>query len=246
MMMPTSSKVSRTAAIARPRARVGVAGPRMRANSLSRAAGSRSAIGSMRQSAGSRRPPGKTNLLGMKACEAWRLPISTRGVAMPSRRTMMRVAASRGRRAREASGGFNLIDLGTAALGQCSIFEAMHPERPLQGDDRALHVGQDHHGHDDGQRHPEAQMNEDGGMPEVLGNQRERQDDMADEKHGEIGRGFIGAVMIELLAAMAATLEHLQIGGEQRSRAAMRAEAGEAKPERAPYRALVRRMVGGG
>src|SRR5262245_45602744 len=207
MMMPTSSKVSRMAAMARPRARAGVAVPRILAISLSRTRGSRSAIGSTRQSAGSTRPPGNTNLLGMKAWEAWRLPISTRGLAVPSRRMMMRVAASRGRSAvRPASGGFNLVALGTALSGQRSIFEAVHAQRPLESDDGALDARQGDQREKERQRHPQACMENEGRVPEVLDDERQRKHDMAHQEQREIGRRIIGAVMIELLTAMAAAL----------------------------------------
>ena len=126
--------------------------------------GCRPSATATRLSAGSVRPPGKTNLPGMKACRAWRRPISTldlaaaaveqdqrRGVARaqrPCRRAAHRpvgfglvmpsMRPSSGRLhaplpcARSASGFGMRLELVVLAA------EAVHVERPLQADDRAL------------------------------------------------------------------------------------------------------------
>src|SRR6476619_948468 len=69
---------------------------------------------------------------------------------------------------------------------------------------------------------------------------------MAGEEHGAIGRRVVGAMVIELLAAMVTALDDLEIGGKQRAGAAMRAQAGAAEPDGAPNVAPARRMGGGG
>jgi len=80
-------------------------------------------------------------------------------------------------------------------------------------------------------------------VPEVLDDERQRHHDVTDQEEGEIGRRIIGAVVVELLAAMAAALGHLEIGGEERSRAAMRAAPEKSEPERAPHRSRWRVVV---
>ena len=113
----------------------------------------------MRLSAGSVRPPGNTNLPGMKAWRAWRRPISTLKLAAGAVEQDQRCRVARPqracRRARDlpasalsiCSSGHAFADAVTASRLRFSLgmrvdlvlaAEAVHVERPLQADDRAL------------------------------------------------------------------------------------------------------------
>ena len=112
----------------------------------------------MRLSAGSVRPPGNTNLPGMKACRAWRRPISTLQLAALAVEQDQRRRVARPQRPSPPSAkSLRLRPVSTCRLWSCPSIdgssrhssgwvsmrvvlaaEAVHVERPLQADDGAL------------------------------------------------------------------------------------------------------------
>src|SRR5690606_20721587 len=182
--------------------------------------GSRSFIGRMRPSAGSVRPPGKTNLPGMKAWWRARRPRSTCGT--PSRQSSrISVAESTGRRgpapmapssASTPSISLRVIPIRSEAdlafmFRQLRVIlqpvrlapETVHLQSPLQPDDATFHWRQHGERGEDGDRDPDCQMLPHRHVEQGLEAHEGGDDNMADHEDDEIGGQVVGAVVVKFL-----------------------------------------------
>src|SRR5262245_23629397 len=96
--------------------------------------------------------------------------------------------------------------------------EAVHVERPLQGDDRALDAREK----GQRQRSPQQRMQPQRRREGALDGQDGADDHVAYDQDGEIGGRVVGAVVMEGLPAAGTRLPHLEIAGKQWSCAAGR------------------------
>ena len=114
----------------------------------------------------------------------------------------------------------------------------MHPLGPLQRHQHALQARQQE------QRQRHRADREDRGQGQRVGaefhehEKDRRRQNMPDDQDGQIGRTVIGALVIQRLVADRAIVAHLQIALQHRPRAASRAAAHPAAPQRRPERAL--------
>ena len=126
-----------------------------------------------RPSAVSDRPPGKTNLFGIKAWASWRWPIRMRGTG-PSKRTRISVAASRG-----------LVV--TFFFAGCFKAKTVHPKSPLQAHNSALYDGHQGKCQAECQGQPEGGVNQVGWLPDAFHDKNQRHQNMTHNKNREVG-----------------------------------------------------------
>ena len=107
----------------------------------------------------------------------------------------------------------------------------MHAKRPLQPDNPALDAWQQPQGQEKRQGKPDDAMDPQGRFPYLLDHQHRRHNDMRNHCDGEIGRGIIGAVVMQGSAAMAALRRHGEIGLQKGSDAAAWAFQPQAAPD---------------
>ncbi len=110
--------------------------------------------------------------------------------------------------------------------------EAVHPQRPLQADQRALDAGQKR------ERHQAAQDAEHGRDqpswqfgPVILGRDVKRDQNVADQEDGHVGGRIVGAVVVQILSAGRAMIVHLEISAKDGALPTM----GTAAEKAAPY-----------
>lgn len=110
------------------------------------------------------------------------------------------------------------------------VLEAVHVERPLQGDDRALHHRQEDEREHQGEDDPDRNLQREGWGPDPFHHEHQRDQEFADDENREIGRRIVGAVVMKFFAALRTLVRDLQIAPEQSLAAAIRAaQAGTQK-----------------
>ena len=91
------------------------------------------------------------------------------------------------------------------------ILEAVHVERPLQADQRALDARQQPQRAEQRQRQPDDHVHPERRHQRLLHRQQAADHDVPDDHDGEVGRRIVGALMMQLLAAHRARVVHLQV-----------------------------------
>jgi hypothetical protein len=93
--------------------------------------------------------------------------------------------------------------------------KSVHAQSPLIGDETAFEDRQEPKRKNECQSGPDHRMQPDRCIgPEVLGEQHQGSDDMADDEDRQIRRRIIGAVMKEFLAAIRTYVINLEVGAK--------------------------------
>jgi len=119
-------------------------------------------------------------------------------------------------------------------LAECSL-KAVHPQRPLIGDEAPFDERQEPKRENEGQSGPDHRMEPNRCIwPKFLCKKHQASNDMADDEDGQIGRGVVGTMMEELLAAPWADIIDLEIGAEDPALTAGGTVAAPALADRLP------------
>lgn len=112
--------------------------------------------------------------------------------------------------------------------------EAVHPERPLQADQRALHARQKQERCDQSQGQPDHRVHPGCRGICALQPQNSADNNVADHNDGEIRGRIIGALVVEILAAGRALIRNLQEAAKQPALAAFGTTQAKPAQHRAP------------
>ena len=110
----------------------------------------------------------------------------------------------------------------------------MHSDRPLHADYGTLGNGQDGEGERQCQRPPDGSMDPDVRSIGHFNPEHGRDNHVADDEDGEIGRGVVRAVVMEFFAALTAIVSDFQIFPEYLSLATRRAFEGSTSADGPP------------
>jgi hypothetical protein len=116
----------------------------------------------------------------------------------------------------------------------------MHPERPLQPHERALHARQEQQREKKGKGQPYRPVHPDGRRVATLHPQHAADNDVGDNADGEVGGCIIGTMVVQFSAARGAAIGHLEEPAKQPALAAARTTQAKAAPHRAPHAARPR------
>lgn len=107
--------------------------------------------------------------------------------------------------------------------GGGGFVEAVHVFGPLQADEYAFDARQQEQAHAEQDRRPDEGVDPKIGGEAGFDRHDRADDDVADDEHGKVGGGVVGALMMQLFAALGAGVGDLEVAGVERALAARRA-----------------------
>lgn len=115
-----------------------------------------------------------------------------------------------------------------------SIAETMHAMGPLQTNDGTLHARQEPGAEQNGQRYPDRKMDPGWWLHRFFEREQTAEQNMAGDKHGDVGRCIVGTMVMPLRPAMAALIPDRQEACKQVRLTTGRATFGKADPHGPP------------